>query len=219
MRVSMRSPRSFMIWTSRTRSTNARKRSASSTSSPASWPTIRATKRVSNAQRASSMTCIAHSRERVSSRRAFLGRAIACAGFLLAPLGAALAGASGTRALSFLHTHTGEFLAVDYSVDGAYQDAALAQVNHFMRDFRTGEQHAMDPRLLDILYDLKLLVAGDVRYEVISAYRSPQTNAMLREASTGVSAHSLHIEGRAIDVRVTNVPTLRLRDLALSLQR
>ncbi|MGH8264642.1 MAG: YcbK family protein, partial [Steroidobacteraceae bacterium] len=90
---------------------------------------------------------------------------------------------------------------------------------HFLRDFRTGELHAIDPRLLDILYDLKLLVAGEVRYEVISAYRSPRTNAKLRAASTSVSAHSLHMEGRAMDVRVTKFSTLKLRDLALSLKR
>jgi len=165
------------------------------------------------------MTCTAHSRERASSRRAILGRAMACTGLLLAPVGTALTEASDTRTLSFLHTHTGESLSVDYSIDGVYQDAALAQVNHFLRDFRTGELHAIDPRLLDLLYDLKLLVAGDVTYEVISAYRSPQTNAKLRESSTGVSAHSLHMEGRAIDVRVTKFSTLKLRDLALSLKR
>ena len=167
------------------------------------------------------MTCIAHSRAPAESRRAFLKRAVAVAGagLLLAPFGGAFAEASGTRSLSFFHTHTGESLTVDYAIDGEYQDAALALVNQFLRDFRNGEVHAIDARLLDILYDLRQLVAGDVRYEVISAYRSPQTNAKLRETSTGVSAHSLHMEGRAIDVRVTNFPTLKLRDLALSLQR
>lgn len=165
------------------------------------------------------MTFIGRSRERASSRRAFLGQALGCAGLLIAPAGATLAQASGTRSLSFLHTHTAESLSVDYSIDGVYQDAALAQVNRFLRDFRTEEVHAIDPHLLDILWELKLLVTSEVRYEVISAYRSPETNAKLRERSTGVSSHSLHMEGRAIDVRVTKFPTLKLRDLALSMKR
>lgn len=108
---------------------------------------------------------------------------------------------------------------MDYSIDGAYQDAALAQVQHFLRDFRNDEEHAIDPHLLDILYELKLLIGEDATFEVISAYRSPQTNAKLREKSTGVSEHSLHMEGRAIDVRVTKFSTVKLRDFALSLKR
>jgi uncharacterized protein YcbK (DUF882 family) len=152
------------------------------------------------------------------SRRSFLRRAIGGTALLLAPFGAAFAQPSGTRSLSFAHTHTGESLSVDYFIDDAYQPAALAQVKHFLRDFRTDEEHEIDPRLLDILHDLQGLVARDVTYEVISAYRSPQTNAKLREASNGVAEHSLHIQGRAIDVRISKFSTLKLRDYALSLK-
>jgi uncharacterized protein YcbK (DUF882 family) len=153
-----------------------------------------------------------------SARRSFLRRAVGCAGLLLAPLGAAYARPSGTRSLSFVHTHTGESLSVGYCSDGVYQPTCLAQVNRFLRDFRTGELHAIDPRLLDILYNLQVLADREVTYEVISGYRSPQTNAELREISTGVAEHSLHMDGRAIDVRMSNFSTRKLHDYALSLQ-
>jgi uncharacterized protein YcbK (DUF882 family) len=153
-----------------------------------------------------------------SSRRSFLRRAVGCAGLLLAPLGAAYARPSGTRSLSFVHTHTGESLSVGYCSDGVYQPTCLAQVNRFLRDFRTGELHAIDPRLLDVLYHLQVLADRDVTYEVISGYRSPQTNAELRQISTGVAEHSLHMDGRAIDVRMSNFSTRRLHEYALSLQ-
>jgi uncharacterized protein YcbK (DUF882 family) len=90
-------------------------------------------------------------------------------------------------------------------------------VNRFLRDFRSGEIHPIDPRLLDILYQLQILADRAATYEVISGYRSPQTNAALHRVSAGVAEHSLHMEGRAIDVRMTGFPTRRLRDLAMSL--
>ena len=152
------------------------------------------------------------------SRRRFLKGAAGLAGVLLAPLGAAGAQASSARSLSFVHTHTGETLAADYCRDGVYQASCLAQVNRFLRDFRTGEVHPVDPRLLDILHDLQVLADRAVTFEVISGYRSPRTNAALRRMSSGIAARSLHLDGRAIDVRMTGFPTRKLRDLALSLR-
>jgi uncharacterized protein YcbK (DUF882 family) len=123
------------------------------------------------------------------------------------------------RTLSFVHTHTGEKLVTTYSQRGCYLPECLAQVNHFLRDFRTGETHPIDPGLLDTLFDLQAHTDRDAAFEVISGYRSPATNSRLRSKSDGVAAHSLHMEGRAIDIRLTGFPTRKLRDLALSLQR
>jgi uncharacterized protein YcbK (DUF882 family) len=152
------------------------------------------------------------------SRRRFLRRAAGCAGLLLAPLGAVRAQASAARRVSFVHTHTGETLAADYRRDGVYQANCLAQVDRFLRDFRNGEVHPIDPQLLDILYKLQVRADREMTYEVISGYRSPQTNAALHRTASGVAARSLHMEGRAIDVRATGFPTRKLRDIALSLR-
>lgn len=151
------------------------------------------------------------------SRRAFLKQLACTACAAAAPGGIAHALPADSRSLSFLHTHTGESLTVDYCCGGVYQDAALAQVNHFLRDFRSGEVHPIDPKLLDILYALQLLANREGRFEVISGYRSPATNAALHERSSGVATHSLHLEGRAIDIRMTGFATARLHELALGL--
>ena len=92
-------------------------------------------------------------------------------------------------------------------------------VNILLRDFRTGESHRIDPTLLDILYDLQVLADRDAHYEVISGYRSPQTNAMLHQLSSGVAEHSQHILGKAIDVRLSGFSTRTLSEHARSLSR
>ena len=127
--------------------------------------------------------------------------------------------AAEIRGLSFVHTHVNESLSIDYFSNGAYVPAALAQLNHLLRDFRTGEVHPIDPPLLDILCDLRALADGAGPFEIISGYRSPRTNGQLRNRSTGVAEHSLHMEGKAIDVRIRSFDTRKLRDLALSLRR
>jgi uncharacterized protein YcbK (DUF882 family) len=124
--------------------------------------------------------------------------------------------ASGTRHLRFLHTHTAERLSVEYFSGGDYLPDALTTVNHFLRDFRTGDVHDIDARLLDLLYDLQSLTETSTPFQVISGYRSPKTNAMLRQHSEGVAAHSLHMEGQAIDIRLADVPLTKLRDAARS---
>jgi uncharacterized protein YcbK (DUF882 family) len=117
-----------------------------------------------------------------------------------------------------VHAHTGEALSAEYCSGGLYQAGCLAQVNRLLRDFRSGEVHPIDPRLLDILYKLQVLAGREATYEVISGYRSPRTNAALRSNSSGVAEHSLHMDGRAIDVRMAHFPTRKLRDFALSLR-
>ena len=151
-------------------------------------------------------------------RRLFLCRATAAASVLL-PVGSVAARAVEQRALSFVHTHTGERLSTVYFQSGRYLPSELERINHLLRDFRTGEVHPIDPGVLDILADLRTLADHDATYEVICGYRAPATNALLRQHSDGVAEHSLHMQGRAIDVRLAGFPTARLHELALGMQR
>ena len=123
------------------------------------------------------------------------------------------------RQLSFYHTHTSESLTVTYYRDGEYVPSALTELNHFLRDFRTDDAVNMDPAVFDILYDIQIASGSVGTYQIISAYRSPATNEMLRGKSNGVARKSQHLLGRAIDVRLTDLDTAELRDVALSLQR
>ena len=125
------------------------------------------------------------------------------------------------RQLSFYHTHTGKQLDVVYSRDGAYVPSALEEINHFLFDFRTGDKAEMDPQLLDLIYDVREALGSEGTYQVVSAYRSPKTNEMLRGRSqnTGVAKNSQHLLGKAIDVRLEGVKTATLRDTAISMKR
>ncbi|MBS0513250.1 MAG: DUF882 domain-containing protein [Proteobacteria bacterium] len=121
------------------------------------------------------------------------------------------------RQLSFRHTHTDERLEVVYHDGRNYLSPALQRMNWLLRDFRTGEAQAMDPQLFDILHALRINLGGGT-FEIISAYRSPGTNEMLRKTGGGgVAKRSLHMDGRAIDIRIPGVPTHRLRDAAIDL--
>ena len=167
------------------------------------------------------------------SRRRFLGGLAAASASLLVPgvwtdiaratastpVGIDLPGDDMPRQLTLHHTHTDQVLHVEYWRDGAYVPAALESVNHFLRDFRTGEQVCIDPHLLDVLHTLVLATGTNSPFHVISAYRSPQTNARLRKRSRGVARNSQHLRGRAIDVRLEDVATATLRDAAIALGR
>jgi uncharacterized protein YcbK (DUF882 family) len=125
-----------------------------------------------------------------------------------------------SRRLSFSHLHTGEVLSIVYHRGGEYLPEALCKINHFLRDFRCNEERAIDPALLDIIYDLQK-AAGNTNgvFEIISGYRSPNTNNMLRKNSSGVAKRSLHMEGKAIDLRLKGTNTKKLRDLSIGLKR
>jgi uncharacterized protein YcbK (DUF882 family) len=123
------------------------------------------------------------------------------------------------RVLRFVHTHTGERLSVEYFKGGAYPVDALAAVNFFLRDFRTDEIHVIDPGLLDLLHGLAGTTGTSRPFEVISGYRSPATNEMLRHKSEGVAAGSLHMKGQAIDIRLADVVLPKLRQAALDARR
>jgi uncharacterized protein YcbK (DUF882 family) len=154
---------------------------------------------------------------RVSRRQFLQYSGLTAATSLLAPV--ALARTLEQRTLTLVHTHTGEKLVAHYAKGGCYQPDCLAQVNHLLRDFRTGDTHPIDPALLDLLFDLQVRADRDDAFQVICGYRSPATNSSLRSKSTGVAEHSLHMQGKAIDIRLTNFTTSKLRDLAMSLQR
>jgi uncharacterized protein YcbK (DUF882 family) len=124
--------------------------------------------------------------------------------------------------LRFYHTHTGEHLDVVYRRGDQYIPEALDELDHFLRDHRTGDVRDFDPRLFDLLYDLTASLGdsgGEI--DVICGYRTPWSNELLRTRNphTGVAQHSLHIQAEAIDIRLPGIPTSELRDAALRLHR
>ena len=124
--------------------------------------------------------------------------------------------------LRFYHTHTGERLDVIYRRGDQYIPEALADLDHYLRDHRTGDVHHFDPRLFDLLYDLAASLGySDGEIDVICGYRTPRSNEFLRTRSqhTGVARHSLHMQAEAIDIRLPGIPTSELRDAALRLHR
>lgn len=123
------------------------------------------------------------------------------------------------RRLSLINTHTGDTFSDAYQVNGVVVPDAVNAITHVMRDHRSGEAHAIDPRLLDLLADLREDLGASAPYQIISGYRSPRTNAALHAASSGVATRSLHMDGRAIDVRVRGVALSNLRDAALAKAR
>lgn len=153
------------------------------------------------------------------SRRRFLGFGAACALALLArPAAAAKSAASAPKRLAFHNLHTGERLETTFWANGGLIHEAHAEISYLLRDHRTDEVKAIDPKLLGLLYVLKQKAAARQAFQVISGYRSPRTNAALRSHSTGVATHSLHIEGQAIDIALPGCRLDRLRQLALSLR-
>ena len=124
-----------------------------------------------------------------------------------------------TRVLSLLNTHTGDTFTGAYWDKGVFVADAAAEINRVMRDHRTNEIHDIDPALLDLLSDLNGTLETKAPFQIISGYRSPATNAHLHEASDGVATHSLHMDGKAIDIRVKGVECAGLRDTALNMKR
>lgn len=156
------------------------------------------------------------------SRRLFLRHAahLAVAGAAL-PLASqsALASLPDARSLALDHTHTHERIALVYAVGEQYVPGALSTLNHFLRDHYFGDVGLIDPQLFDLLYGVKQVLGAGQSFQVISGYRCPTTNATLRNTrGGGVASHSLHMEGKAIDIRLPGVPLSELRDAALSLR-
>lgn len=157
--------------------------------------------------------------KKLSSRRLFLrAGATAIMAGAMRPAIAAVIRLPSTRSLSFENLHTGERLKVDYCVNGSYSRDALHAVDKVLRDFRTGDIHTIDYKLLDLLSQIVTTLETSQPVQVISGYRSPTTNAMLHEASSGVAAKSLHMQGKAIDIRMPGCPLNVLHKTALALR-
>jgi uncharacterized protein YcbK (DUF882 family) len=141
------------------------------------------------------------------SRRGFLilGAAASASPLLIpSPVSAALHG-KHERSVALHNIHTGETLKTTYWTEGRYQPAALKAVNHLLRDHYSGRIHTMDPRVIDVICALDHHMAAKRPFQVISGYRSPSTNAWLASHGDGVAQHSLHMEGKAIDIRLEGV--------------
>lgn len=123
------------------------------------------------------------------------------------------------RALELYNTHTRETVSVVFQRGKEYVASAIAQLRNLLRDHRNGEAHDIDLDLYDQLHHLAVAAGRDPRFEIISGYRSPASNAKLAAASNGVSEKSLHMSGRAIDMRLRNYSCADLRDLALAAKR
>ena len=156
------------------------------------------------------------------NRRQFLRAGCAVASMvvlsplLVRPAYAALAG-KPTRSIALANLHTGEACTLTYWEQGTYIPEALATISRVLRDHRTNEMHAMDPALLDLLTALLGRLETKAPFEVISGYRSPQSNALMHGRSAGVASKSLHMQGKAIDVRVTNRSLTLVHNTALAM--
>jgi len=152
-------------------------------------------------------------------RQVLRAGALAVLAIALGPV-RARAVAVGPRRLRMQSAHTGERVDVAYFDDGALVPGALAELDRFLRDFRTGDVHPIDPGVLDIAWSLSLAARRPAAtLEIVSGYRSPRTNEALRASGPGVASRSLHLRGRALDLRLPGFDTSRLRDLALDLRR
>jgi len=122
------------------------------------------------------------------------------------------------RSLAFYNTHTGEQLKTVYWAHGTYLPSAMSEIDYILRDHYTDEVISMDGELLDLLYALHRRVDTHQAFHVVSAYRSPETNAMLRQFDGNVAQHSLHMVGKAVDIRLPDRRTSSIRRAALSLR-
>jgi len=126
---------------------------------------------------------------------------------------------AGERRLRFHNIHTGESLSTIYWADGTYIPEARNEIDLILRDWRTDEITNIDPRLLDLVHELAGVVDARAPFHVISGYRSPKTNALLRKKSHGVAKKSLHMRGMAVDICLPGRDLRTLRKAALSLRR
>jgi uncharacterized protein YcbK (DUF882 family) len=156
------------------------------------------------------------SRRRLLKAWGALAGATALSGWVSRALAAS--DAQVARSLTLKNLHTGEVLDVVYRRGEEYVPGALERVEVLLRDYRTGDRHPIDPRLLDSLCEVAQRAGVEPVFSVISGYRSPQTNAMLHERSSGVASRSLHVEGRAIDVRLARVDCADLAAKALDMR-
>lgn len=148
-----------------------------------------------------------------------MGLAAAAAGMVMAPEVSEAALRAPPRMLTLLNLHTGERVRTEYWSKGRYQREGLREINRLLRDHRTGATHPIDPKLLDLLHALTRKVGSRSPVHVISGYRSPESNAWLRERDgSGVAQNSFHTQGKAIDLRVPGLSLRNVQRAALSLR-
>lgn len=152
------------------------------------------------------------------NRRQFLLGSAALLGNLVVPSAFAKLTYPKERELTFRHLHTGETLRVTYWAEGDYLTESLMAIDHLLRDHRTDETVNMDRQLMDLLFNLQTHLGRQGEFQIISGYRSPKTNKMLRATSRGVAKKSLHMQGRAIDIRLPGTELKQLRKAAIALK-
>lgn len=158
------------------------------------------------------------------TRRKFLAGSLACAGTLITPhLARALLPPPKSdgckRVITMHHIHTDETFELPYWKDGQYSKQVLAQINHFMRDWRQSQECPMNPQLLDMMHKLAVDVGNtDGRFDIICGFRSPKTNATLRQSNRGVAKSSLHMKGNAIDLNLKGTKLAELKEAARAMK-
>jgi uncharacterized protein YcbK (DUF882 family) len=155
----------------------------------------------------------------ISRRRMLAASGLATAAAAVWPRALFAAPKATVRRIALSNLHTGEQLDVEYFRDNDYLPDALAAVESLLRDFCNGERHVIDPSLMDYLVEVAAQIGAPPAYSVISGFRSAQSNERLHEHSSGVSQHSLHMQGRAIDVRMSGVDCQDLAARAEDLKR
>lgn len=142
-------------------------------------------------------------------------------GSVIAPSGTQTAIANGdTRTIRLYHVHTKETIEATFRVNGQYDTAVLKQLNWFLRDWRRDEPTTMDPRLFDVVWETYRSAGGGSEYvTVMSAYRSPETNAMLRRRSRAVAEYSQHMLGKAMDTSMPGMSMAQIRETGMRMQR
>lgn len=125
---------------------------------------------------------------------------------------------SPERSLSFHNTHTGESLERVYWAKGSYLPEALSDINYILRDHRSGDIKTIDARLLDLVHAIGLKLDAQEPFHIVSGYRSPRTNAFLRKCGRGVARNSLHLYGKAVDIRLPECPLSLLRRVAMEMR-
>ena len=147
-------------------------------------------------------------------------RALVAAIFLACFSHGHAASAEASSRIRLFNTHTGKRLDVIYRIGSAFVPEALEELENFLGDHRNGRERPFDPMLFDILADLAREVGrAGAEFQVISGYRSPETNEMLSATRNGIAKHSLHMQARAIDIRLPGTPTAKLRDTAIGMRR
>ena len=125
---------------------------------------------------------------------------------------------SPTRSLALNNIHTGESLKLNYWEQGDYIEESMGEINYLLRDHRSNKVHVIDINLIEQLHRLSKLTRTNKSFQVISGYRSPETNEMLRKKSKGVAKNSLHVKGKAIDIQLPGLSMEELKNVAMSMQ-